>query len=67
MSREDEAAIAAAWSAYIAGRNVDKDAYLDFIDARIRTHARWRRISVFEILDVLTNCPPGDLLQRESA
>ncbi len=66
MTREDEAAIATAWRAYTMGRAVEKTIYLDFIDTRVRTDARWRRLSVFEILDVLTNLPP-EAEQRESA
>ncbi|NJN53196.1 MAG: hypothetical protein HC809_17015 [Gammaproteobacteria bacterium] len=66
MSREDEAAIVAAWLAYTAGRGVDKHTYLDFIDTRVKMHARWRRVSVFEILDVLTNLPER-ARQRQTA
>jgi hypothetical protein len=65
MTREDEAAIVAAWRAYTAGHPVEKDTYLEFLDARVATNARWRRVSVFEILDLLTNLPESG--QRRSA
>lgn len=66
MIREDEVAIVLLWRAYTAGRAIEKHTYLEFLDARINTHSRWRRISVFEILDVLTNLPDEEA-QRESA
>jgi len=66
MNREDEAAIVTAWRAFIAGKTVDRRAYLDFLDTRVRPQARFRGLSVFEVLDVLVNAPEPEA-RRESA
>jgi len=66
MSRDEEAAIVAAWHAFIAGRTVDRRTYLDFLDTRVRPQARFRGLSVFEVLDVLVNAPEPEA-RRESA
>jgi hypothetical protein len=59
MTREEESAVIAAWRAFTAGRPVDRRTHLEFVDTRIRTQARFRRLSVFEVLDVIVNAEPA--------
>lgn len=67
MTRDEEAAVIAAWRAFIAGRAIDRRAYLDFIHTRVYTNARFRRLSVFEVLDAIVNAEPETLSIRASA
>ena len=66
MTRDEEAAIVTAWHAYVEGRAVDRRVYLDFLDTRIRTQARYRRLSVVEVLDHLLTAPEPEA-RREAA
>jgi hypothetical protein len=58
MSRDEEIAVIAAWRAFTAGRVVERRTYLEFIDVRIRAQPGLRRLSVFEVLDVVVNADP---------
>jgi hypothetical protein len=67
MSRDEEAAVIAAWRVFTAGRTIDRRTYLDFVHTRVYTHARFRRLSVFEILDAIVNAEPETAPVRVSA
>ena len=67
MSRDEEAAVIAAWRIFTAGRAPDRRMYLDFIHTRIHPSARFRRLSVFEVLDTIVNAEPETTQIRASA
>jgi len=67
MTKDEEAAVIAAWRIFTAGREADRRTYLDFIHTRIYPSARFRRLLVFEVLDAIVNAEPETTQIRASA
>jgi len=65
MNRHDEIAVMHAWNAWLSGRVVADDTYLEFFDEQIRGKPEFGGLHVFEVLDVLLNATEPD--HRESA
>ena len=65
MNRHDEIAVMHAWNAWLRGRVIDDETYLEFFDEEVRGKPQYRGLHVFEVLDVLLNAASPD--QRESA
>jgi hypothetical protein len=65
MNRHDEIAVMHVWNAWLRGRVIDDETYLEFFDEQIRGKPQFGGLHVFEVLDVLLNAAEPD--QRESA
>jgi len=65
MNRHDEIAVMHAWNAWLQGRMIEDETYLEFFDDQIRGKPEFQGLHVFEVLDVLLNGAKPD--RRESA
>jgi hypothetical protein len=65
MNRHDEIAVMQAWNAWLGGRVVEDQTYVEFFDEQIRDRPEFSGLHVFEVLDVLLNT--AEPSHRESA